>query len=134
MLHLFWNSIYYAMDSTQTWPSKRSGLLVVDGIELSTSPKPPCVPARAISYASSVNRFILLITEGCVAEAVPPPILSTALSANLCILLITEGCVAAQKRRTDMAATTVIVKESNLLLRPVVTTHQDRAGGGDQCK
>jgi hypothetical protein len=67
------------MDSTQTWPSKRSGLLLVDGIELSTSQTPPCVPARAKAYASSSNLFILLITEGCVAEEE---------------LLITEGCVA----------------------------------------
>ena len=33
MLQLFWNSIYYAMDSTQTWLLARSGLLGVDVIE-----------------------------------------------------------------------------------------------------
>lgn len=79
MLQLFWNSIYYAMDSTQTWLLARSGLLGVDVIEVRASQKPPCVPARAISYASSTNHFILLITEGCEAEEE---------------LLITEGCVA----------------------------------------
>ena len=41
MLHVFWNSIYYAMDSTQTWLLAKSGLLSVDVIELSTSQKLP---------------------------------------------------------------------------------------------
>ena len=52
---------------TQTWLLATSGLLGVDDIELSTSRKPPRVRARAIAYATSTNRFILHITEGCAA-------------------------------------------------------------------
>jgi len=85
-----------------------------------------------MSYGCSEARFILLITEGCEAEAVFTP-------TNF-ILHVTEGChteaspppilnmvalygphpdLLKQGRATDMAATIVIVKESNLLLRPV---------------
>ena len=87
MLHVFWNSIYYAMDSTQTWLLARSGLLGVDVIELSTSQKPPtCVPpARAKVYSSSANLFILHITESRVPARA---------SSFVFILLLTEGCVA----------------------------------------
>ena len=55
------------MKPTQTWLLATSGLLGVDGIELSTSRKPPRVP---VPNASLANRIILLITEGCAAVEV----------------------------------------------------------------
>ena len=84
MLHLIWNSIYYAIESTHTWPLARSGILVVDVIEMSTSQKLPRVPARVKAYASSENLFILLITEGCHSEDAPHPLLITEAFVDVC--------------------------------------------------